>query len=224
MRISGSNRKIVLLLVAAGCIPAVALAAAQRERIAFTAKCWSNGNGLPSCVCTYNALVDLPANYRSLAMSWAHDSGTAYATGVMQLIAAETWRVGSVRFERLANFRDREEAIRTWVWRTADAIGWAALKHAAPEVAGKLAPVAAVLPLVDDALGEFAKAQDVLGRHCGTGKTFLVRVYETRRVATEKLEALTAATVEATKGAGIATAETTAGLSARLWGWAKSLF
>lgn len=224
MRINRPSRKILLLLVVAGCIPVAALAAAQRERIAFTAKCWANGNGLPACVCTYNALSELPANYSTLAVSWAHDSGTAYAAGVMQLIAAETWRVGSARFERLATFRDREEAIRTWVWRTADAIGWAALKHAAPEVAGKLAPVAAVLPLVDDALGEFANAQEVLGRHCGTGKTFLVRVYETRRAAAEKLEALTAATVEATRGTGIAAAETTAGLAARLWGWVSSWF
>jgi hypothetical protein len=224
MDIGRPTNKVALLLVAAACILVLVLGIVRRDQVVFAAKCWSNGNRLPACVCTYNALPELPTNYRGLAASWAHDAGSAYAAGVMQLVAAETWRVSSAKIARLVNIGDRRQAIRAWVWRIADATGWAALQQAAPAVASYLAPVAAVLPLVDDAIGEFSRAQEVLGRHCGTGKTFLVQVYETRKAAAEKLEALAALTMETAKDAGVATAETSANMAVRLWGWARSWF
>ena len=77
------SRRAALLAVAAMCVlVAAGLAAVRREQIAFSATCWSNGNALPACVCVYNALDDLPGNYRDLAVSWAHDSGTAFALGM----------------------------------------------------------------------------------------------------------------------------------------------
>ena len=227
MRTPLSVIKIAAFLIVTVCVAVAALAAVRREQIVFTAKCWGNGNALPVCACVYNAMAELPANYRSLAVSWAHDSGTAYAAGVMTLVAAETWRVASARLERLVNIADRKEAIRAWVWKTADTIGWMALREAAPTVAASLAPVAAALPIVDDALGELAKAQAVVGRHCGTGKAFLVQVYETRAAAAEKLDALTALTIEAATTVatvGQVTAATGVTATARAWGWVRSWF
>jgi hypothetical protein len=218
------GRKVALLLAAAACLGVAAAGIARREQVAFAARCWANGNRLPACVCTYNALAELPANYRALAVSWAHDSGTAYAAGVMQLAITETWRVGSARIARMGSAAEREQGIRSWVWRTGEAIGWTALQQAAPAVAAYAAPVAAALPFVDDALGEFANAQEVLDRHCGTGKTFLVRIYETRKAAAEKLEALATQTTGVALETGRATAEAGANLAARMWHWTKSWF
>jgi hypothetical protein len=206
------------------CVAIAALAVVRREKIAFTAKCWSNGNGLSACACVYEALSELPLNYRNLAASWAHDSGTAYAAGVMRLVAAESWRVASAQIERLAAIADRREAIRAWVWKTADVVGWMALREAAPTVAAGLAPVAAALPVVDDALGEIARASAVMDRHCGTGRTFLVQVYETRKAAEEKLAALAALTLEAASAAGQATATSSAATTAWTWNWLRSWF
>jgi hypothetical protein len=217
-------------LVAAAALIVVlsGLALLRREQIAFAARCWGNGNALPSCVCVYNALDELPGNYRALAVSWAHDSGTAYAAGVMRLIAAEAWRVSAARIERLVSIGDRKEAISTWVWKTADAVGWMALKQAAPTVAAGLAPVVAALPIIDDAAGEYNKAEAAIARHCWAPKTFVGRIYDTRLAAAERLEALTTVTLEvakdAAKSTGKATAETGATTTVRVWTWVRSWF
>ena len=217
-----------LIAAAAVMVLLSGLAAMRRDQIGFAARCWGNGNALPACVCVHSALDDLPANYRALAVSWAHDSGTAYATGVMRLVAAETWRVASARLERLVGIGDRKEAIATWIWKTADAIGWAALKEVAPTVAAGLAPLVATLPLVDDAVAELARADKAIGRHCWTHPSFLTRIYETREAAADKLEALTTVTLEAAKAAsnaaGKTTTETTVATTVRVWTWVRSWF
>ena len=219
------SKRGALLAVAAMCVlVAAGLAAVRREQIAFSATCWSNGNSLRACVCVYNALDDLPGNYRDLAVSWAHDSGTAFAAGVMRLVAAETWRVSAARIERLVSIGDRKEAIRTWIWKTADAIGWMALKQVAPTVAAGLAPLVAVLPIVDDAVGELTKADKAIGRHCWSRPTFLARIYDTRTAAAAKLEALTAVALEVATAAGQTTAETGATTTVRVWSWVRSWF
>jgi hypothetical protein len=223
------SRRTALLAIVAMCVlVAAGLAAVRREQVAFAARCWNNGNLLPSCVCVYNALDDLPGNYRNLAVSWAHDSGTAFAAGVMRLVAAETWRVTAARLERLVSIGDRQDAIRTWIWKTADTIGWVALKQVAPTVAAGLAPLVAVLPIVDDAAGEFAKADKAIGRHCWSRPTFLARIYDTRTAAAARLEALTAVALEVAKGAaqtaGKASAETGATTTVRVWTWVRSWF
>jgi hypothetical protein len=218
----------VLLAVAATGLLVGGLAAARREQIAFAARCWGNGNALHACVCVYNALDDLPGNYRALAVSWAHDSGTAYAAGVMRLVAAETWRVSAARIERLVSIGDRKEAISTWVWKTADALGWMALKEAAPTVAAGLAPIVAALPIIDDAAGEYNRAEATIARHCWAPKTFVGKIYDTRLAAAEKLEALTAVTLavakDAAKAASKATSETSATTTVRVWTWVRSWF
>jgi hypothetical protein len=179
-------------------------------------------------VCVYNALDELPGNYRDLASSWAHDSGTAFAAGVMRLVAAETWRVSAARVERLVSIGDRKEAIRTWIWKTADAMGWMALKEVAPTVAAGLAPLVAVLPIVDDAAAELARADKAIGRHCWSRPTFLARIYDTRVAAAARLEALTTAVLavasDAAQAAGKASAETGATTTVRVWAWVKSWF
>jgi hypothetical protein len=218
----------VLLSVGILIILIAGMAVLRREQIAFTARCWSNGNALPACTCVYSALGDLPGNYRALAVSWAHERGTAFAAGVMKLVAAETWRVASARLEHLVSIGDRREAIATWIWKTADAIGWMALKEVAPTVAAGLAPVVSALPLVDDAVGELTKADRAIGRHCWTQPTFLTRIYATREAAADKLEALTVATLEATKAAGKAvgrsTTEASVSTTVRVWTWVRSWF
>jgi hypothetical protein len=204
------------------------MAALRREQITFTARCWGNGNALPACACVYNALDDLPGNYRALAVSWAHEKGTAFAAGVMRLVAAETWRVTSARIERLVSIGDRKQAIETWIWKTADAIGWMALKEVAPTVASGLAPVIASLPFVDDVVGELARADIAIGRHCSTQPTFLTRIYQTREAAADRLEALTSVTLEAAKATGgtvgKSTTATTVATTVRVWTWVRSWF
>jgi hypothetical protein len=228
IRLRRPSWRTALVAVAAVGILLAGLAAMRREQIAFTSRCWGNGNALSACVCVYNALNELPSNYRSLAVSWAHDAGTDFAAGVMRLVAAETWRVTSARIERLVSVGDRKEAIRTWIWNTADTIGWMALKQAAPAVAAGLAPIVAALPIVDDAAGEYNKAEAVIARHCWAPKTFVARIYDTRLAAADMLEALTAATIEvatdAAKAAGKATAETGATTTVRVWRWVRSWF
>ena len=221
----GRPKRVALLAVAAVCIVVAALALARREQIAFTAKCWGNGNQLPVCACVYNALAELPGNYRALAVSWAHDSGTAYAAGVMQLVAAEAWRVVAARIEHVPSIGDKRDAIRSWVWRTADAMGWIALREAAPSVAAYLSSAATMLPVIDDAFAEFARAQAVVGRHCGRERTYLVRVYEARTAAGAKLEALTAVALDVAADAaqaGKASAERGATTTVRVWTWVRS--
>jgi hypothetical protein len=204
------------------------LAALRREQITFTARCWGNGNALPACACVYHALDDLPDNYRALAVSWAHEKGTAFAAGVMRLVVAETWRVTSARLEGLVSIGDRKQAIETWIWKTADAIGWMALKEVAPTVASGLAPVIASLPFVDDVVGELAKADIAIGRHCATRPTFLTRIYQTREAAADRLEALTSVTLEAAKATGgtvgRSTTTTTVAMTVRVWTWVRSWF
>jgi hypothetical protein len=228
IRLRRPTGRTALLLVAAAGIIVAGLSFLRREQIAFAAKCWGNGNSLPACVCVYRALDDLPDNYRDLAVSWAHESGTSFAAGVMRLVAAETWRVTAARLDRLVTIGDRKEAIKTWVWRTADTIGWMALKQAAPTVAAGLAPIVAALPIIDDAAGEYNKAEKAIGRHCWTRKTFLGRIYDTRLAAADKLEALTTATLEvaadAAKAAGKATSETGATTTVRVFTWVRSWF
>lgn len=224
IRLGRPSKRTVLLTVAALGIFVAGLAVVRREQIAFSARCWGNANALPTCVCVYNALDDLPRNYRDLAVAWAHDSGTAYAAGVMRLVAAETWRVSAARIERLVSIGDRKEAITAWVWKTADAIGWMALEQAAPTVAAGLAPIVAALPIVDDAVGELTKANEVITRHCWTRKTFLERFKEIRQAAADKLEALTAVTLEVAMAAGKTTAETGATTTVRVWSWVRSWF
>jgi hypothetical protein len=222
------SKRTVLLAVAALAVVIAGLAVIRREQIAFTARCWGNGNALPACACVYNALGELPGNYRDLAVSWAHDRGTAFAAGVMKLVAAETWRVTSVRLERLVSIRDRKEAIQTWIWKTADTVGWMALKEVAPTVAAGLAPLVATLPYLDDAVGELAKADTTIGRHCWRQPSFLTRIYQTREAAADKLEALTAATMEVAKAAGGAAGKTTTETgvitTVRVWTWVRSWF
>ena len=224
IRLGRTSARAVLLLAAAAFILVAGLAVVRREQIAFSARCWGNGNALPACVCVYTALDDLPGNYRDLAVAWAHDSGIAYAAGVMRLVAAETWRVSAARIERLVSIGDRKEAITAWIWKTADAIGWMALKQAAPTVAAGLAPIVAALPIVDDAVAELTKANEVIRQHCRTRKTFLDRFKETRQAAADKLEALTAVTLEVAKATGKTTAETGATTTVRVWSWVRSWF
>jgi hypothetical protein len=228
VRLRWPSRRTTLVAVAAAGILLAGLAAVRREQIAFAARCWNNGNTLSVCVCVYNALDELPANYRGLAVSWAHEAGTDFAAGVMRLVAAETWRVTSARIERLVNIGDRKEAISTWIWKTADAVGWMALKEAAPTVATGLAPIVAALPIIDDAVGEYSKAESAIGRHCRAPKTFLGKVYDTRLAAADKLDTLTAATIEVTteaaRSAGKATTETGATTTVRMWTWVRSWF
>jgi hypothetical protein len=220
--------RAVLLTVGVLTTLLAGMAALRREQITFTARCWGNGNALPACACVYNALDDLPGNYRALAVSWAHEKGTAFAAGVMRLVAAETWRVTSARLERLVSIGDRKQAIETWIWKTADAIGWMALKEVAPTVASGLAPVIASLPFVDDVVGELARADIAIGRHCSTQPTFLTRIYQTREAAADRLEALTSVTLEAAKATGgtvgKSTTATTVATTVRVWTWVRSWF
>jgi hypothetical protein len=222
------SKRTVLLTIAALSVVVAGLAVVRREHIAFTARCWGNGNALRACACVYNALGELPGNYRDLAVSWAHDRGTAFAAGVMKLVAAETWRVTSARLERLVSIGDRKEAIQTWIWKTADTVGWMALKEVAPTVAAGLAPLVATLPYLDDAVGELAKADTAIGRHCWRQPSFLTRIYQTREAAADKLEALTAVTIEVAKAAGDAagrtTTETGVITTVRVWTWVRSWF
>jgi hypothetical protein len=103
-----------------------------------------------------------------------------------------------------------------------------ALREAAPTVATGLAPIVAALPIIDDAVGEYSKAESAIGRHCRAPKTFLGKVYDTRLAAADKLDTLTAATIEVTteaaRSAGKATTETGATTTVRMWTWVRSWF
>ena len=80
------------VLLAGFVCAAVTAAYACRERVTFVERCLRNGNQLTGCWCTFNALQELPENYRVLATSWAHDGGVTYAS---QLLTLAAWEVRS---------------------------------------------------------------------------------------------------------------------------------
>lgn len=188
IRTMSIRTKIGLIAILTITLAIILLAWLQRERIAFVGKCWGNGNNFGACHCTYNALPELPDNYRDLAVSWAHTSGTAYAAGVAYLVAAETWRVGAKQLRQTADISDKGKILRRGMRMIAEKIGWLALQQMAPAAASVLGPVAAAAPLVSDAVNELATAQRVLGRHCGTGETFIVRLNERIQAVAQLLD------------------------------------
>jgi hypothetical protein len=215
----------IFLVIVALLATVVAACWLQEERVSFVAKCWKNGNGLVACNCTFNALGDLPANYRDLATTWAHEGGMAFAGGVMRLIGAETLRIGSAHIGQLTDFKDREgreKAIRVWMQRVAKHIGWKALRNVAPTVAPAIASADVALPIVVDAVEEAAKAQRIMGRHCGTEKSFIVRVSETRAAAMQMVDALSTRAIETAVDAGSAAVESGGNAMSRSWKWMKS--
>lgn len=168
--------KAVSIAILATGLTLAAAAWVERERVVFVGKCWSNGNGVTECHCTYTALDELPPNYRDLAVAWAHEKGSAYAASVAYLVAAEAWRIGAKRLRRTTAGEIKSRTARWWIRAVGTKLGWIALRHVAPTTASILAPVAVAAPLVNDAVNELATAQRVLGRHCGTGDTFIVRL------------------------------------------------
>ncbi len=203
------------------CVAGAALAAAavNRERIWFVGKCWGNGNPVSECSCTFSALGELPENYRGLAVSWAHDTGTAYAGAVMYLVAAEAPRV---TLGKKLNTNEPRKTVQAWVWNVVRAIGWAPLRKAAPAVAANLAPAAAVVPVAYDAGTEFTKARSALDRHCRGGSTFMTQVNETRDAAEKIAREFALGTMELATDTVAGTVRESGNAAARLWAWARS--
>lgn len=214
--------KILLFVGLLTCVASASLAGVHRERISFVGKCWGNSNQISECLCTFNALEELPDNYRRLAISWAHDTRTAYAANVMYLIAAEARRAAVSRIKNTWDTSDTKKTIQAWVWRVASVIGWVALREAAPTVAANLAPATAVLPVVYDAGAEFVRARSILDQHCQNGETFIVQVNKTREAAESAAAELASGTMDIVVEAGSSTVRTSTTAAQRLWGWLKS--
>jgi hypothetical protein len=90
--VTGVHRWRAAVLLAGFVCAAVTAAYTCRERVTFVERCLRNGNQLTGCWCTFNALQELPENYRVLATSWAHDGGVTYAS---QLLTLAAWEVRS---------------------------------------------------------------------------------------------------------------------------------
>jgi hypothetical protein len=210
----------------AGLIAAVAgalMVALQHNRAWFVAKCWNNGNQLSECFCTFDALAELPDSYRRLAASWAHDDSTTYAANIGYLVVVEAQRIGSSQIKAIFEAKDREKTINAWTWRVGKAMGWAALQQAAPKVAAKIGPLAAVAPIAYDAGSEFLKARSVLDRRCGRSETIIVRIERAKEEAEKAAGMIMTGAADVVVETTSVTASATATAAERLWKWVKSL-
>jgi hypothetical protein len=170
----------VALLAGLVCVAATA-AYACRERVTFVERCLRNGNQLPGCWCTFNALPDLPASYRTLATSWAHDGGVTYASQLLTLAAWEVLTATTARTQLNVWRTGKAETARVWLTGAAAKMGWKAARTAAPIAAAKLGPWIVAAPIIYDVGSQLLKARSVMGRHCGgTVDTFVMRVEQAR--------------------------------------------
>jgi hypothetical protein len=216
-----SRRAAILILTALFvCGTSAAVAAAHLERISFVGKCWANGNQLTECACTFDALGELPKNYRALAISWAHDTRTAYATTVMRVILAEFLRAGTTRIKDIWAAPDREKRIGAWVSAIATVLGWSSSGTDALSVAATLAAEAG--PIMYDVGADLLSARSTLDRHCARGESFVVRINKMRLVAEKVASELGTDTVDAAIRAGTPTVDVTMSAAQRFWLWLKS--
>ena len=154
---------------------------ACRERVTFVERCLRNGNQLAGCWCTFNALPELPANYRTLATSWAHDGGVTYASQLLTLAVWEVLAATTARTQLNVWKRGKAETARVWLTGAAAKMSWKAARTAAPIAATKLGPWIVAAPIVYDVGSQLLKARSVMGRHCGGAiDTFVMRVEEAR--------------------------------------------
>jgi hypothetical protein len=206
------------------CVGGGTLAGVQHERIAFVAKCWGNANPVAQCNCTFDALPELPNNYRDHAVSWAHDSGMTHAGRHLYLVWKEAVRIGGEKVAQTADLGDGKTAIGSGLGWVARVIGLEALKEVAPGLEPTAAAIAVALPLVDNAVEELAAAQRVYDRHCGTGSTLIVRLSDASRGVKRLAQALPGQSMDAATRAGAAAAEAARSATGRLWRWVKSWF
>ena len=178
---TGVHRWRGAVLLAGFVCAAVTAAYACRERVTFVERCLRNGNQLTGCWCTFNALPELPANYRTLATSWAHDGGVSYASQLLTLAAWEVLAATATRTQLNVWKTGKAETARLWLTGAASKMGWRAARTAAPIAASKLGPWIVAAPIVYDVGSQLLKARSVMGRHCGgTIDTFVMRVEEAR--------------------------------------------
>jgi hypothetical protein len=215
-----SRTRILLLAGLIICVGSAALAAVHRDRLRFVGKCWGNGNQLSECTCTFNALQELPENYRSLAVSWAHDNRTAYAVNVMYLIVAEARRAGGNRIKGIWDTSDTKKTIQTWVSGVGKVLRWTASGTDVATVAWNLA--AEILPVAYDATAEFLNTQTILASHCGRSQSFIVQINNARVEAEKIASALAIGTLDVAVDAGYRTIHTATTAAQRLCGWLTS--
>jgi hypothetical protein len=212
--------RILLLAGVIACLASGSFAAVHGEQIFFVGKCWRNGNPFSECRCTFNALKELPDNYRRLAVSWAHDNRTGFAVNVMYLIVAEARRVGGNRIKGIWDTSDPRKTIQAWVSGIGTVLRWAGSGIEVTTVAMNLA--AEALPVVYDASAEFVKTRSILAGHCGRDDTFIVQVNNAREEA-EKIAAKTiSGTIDVVTDVTSNTLAPTAGAVDQLWSWLKS--
>jgi hypothetical protein len=186
------------VLVAMFACASVTVAYACRERVAFVERCLRNGNQLAGCWCTFNALPDLPANYRTLATSWAHDGGVTYASQLLTLAASEVLTATTARTQLNVWRTGKAETARAWLTGAASKMGWRAARTAAPIAAAKLGPWIVAAPIVYDVGSQLLKARSVMGRHCGgTVDTFVMRVEAARLELEQIAQQASTSTLEA---------------------------
>lgn len=175
-----------------------ALAGIQHARIAFIHECWSNGKPLAQCNCTFNALSELPENYRDHAIAWAHHSGLRYwmADGPF-LIGKEAWRIVREKVTKASDFTDTNTMLRSGVRWIIQAIALEALKEVAPNVEPTAAVMVVVLPAAWNAVEERAAAERVYVRHCGTSKSFVVWLSDIGKGSAKLLDKSAPRTIDA---------------------------
>lgn len=196
---------------------AVVSGAVLRERAVFMSRCVTNGNAFTSCWCTFEALPDLPEDYRAVAVSWAHDSHMVYAGNVTMLAAREFMSVWRAQLRSLSNYRSKREAARSYVRSGAVAMGWAAATTAAPAVAAKLTPWLVIAPATYKFGSNVTRARAAMGRHCGGVDTFFVRLDDARSKFERASRELAAASGTVVLNTIEATAETAATASISMW-------
>jgi hypothetical protein len=183
---------------------------AIRDRGEFLARCVGNNNAVSACWCTFNALPELPDQYRVVAVSWAHDSSITYAGSVMTLAVSEVASAWRTQLRPLPDWSSKRKATHSLIWSAATAMGWTAAQQAAPVVAAKVAPWLIMAPATYHVGSRFTRARAAMGRHCGgVVDTFMVRV-ENARLQLERSSAQVSAAARGTTIDLIEAAATTA--------------
>ena len=120
-----SSRIVVSSLVLiVGLAGAGVAAYAQRDRLVFVERCLRNGNSFSGCRCTFNALPELPPNYRTLATSWAHDGAVTYASKLLTITAWEVLGATTARAQLIARRSGKTEIARAWLTGATSKMGW----------------------------------------------------------------------------------------------------